>query len=63
MTKKIIKSKLVWFNLLYTVAEIILLVKDIIPAEYAPIAIAIQGSVNIILRIWFTNTTLTANGR
>jgi len=59
MTKHILTSKMVWFNLIYTLGEVILLVKDIVPVAYVPYVMALQGTINIVLRVWFTNTTLT----
>ena len=57
--KNITLSKTVWFNVLYTVAEIALMLQDVMPPEYMPYAVAIQGIVNIVLRVWFTSTAVT----
>ena len=54
--KHVLKSKMVWFNLLYTVGEVAAYLADYLPPEYIPVVVATQGVANIILRIWFTNT-------
>jgi len=59
MIKNILKSKIVWYNLVMTIVELTAFLKEMLPAEYLPYAIAIHGFGNIILRIWFTKTDLT----
>ncbi|MCH7541553.1 hypothetical protein IH981_02115 [Patescibacteria group bacterium] len=59
--KSIKLSKTVWFNFLYTVIEIAALATETLPlsVRWLAIVVLIQGSVNIILRVWFTKTGLT----
>jgi len=60
LTKPWYLSKLVWFNVVYTLAEFILVWIDYLPDRYIPYAMALQGMISVILRIWFTDTKLTA---
>lgn len=59
-TKKWYASKTVWFNVVMTVIEIASYTETFLPANLLPWSIATQGVGTIILRIWFTNTTITS---
>lgn len=58
MTKSWYQSKIVWFNALTTIVAIALFFKGTFPA-YAPTFVAVSGVGNIILRIWFTSTSIS----
>lgn len=53
-------SKTLYFNLITTVAEIALVLADVLPHDRYPeiitVFIVINGIGNSILRIWFTDT-------
>jgi len=57
--KSVFKSKTVWFNIFYTVAEVTLIVQEVLNGEYMLYAITIHGIANLILRVWFTSTAVT----
>ena len=54
------QSKVVWLNILTTLAAFLDLLDKQVPVQVAPYILLGSGLVNIILRIWFTGTTLTA---
>ena len=60
LPKKWYESKTIIFNIGYTIAEICLVLLDIVPAEYAPILMGIQGITSVVLRVWFTTTAIEA---
>ena len=55
--KSYLKSKTLWFNALTSVLAVLSLadIQAFLPAKYVALINAIG---NIILRVWFTNTTL-----
>lgn len=63
MTKDWYKSKMLWFNLL---AGVVALVSEYGFAEFEPdpsvypIVAGVVAVINIVLRVWFTETRLTA---
>lgn len=48
-----VSSKIVWFNIVYTVGELAVVYKEILPAEYIPALTILQSTVTVILRVWF----------
>lgn len=55
-------SKTVIFNALTTLAAVLSFlptVSNLIPAEAIPLLLGAVGVVNIILRIWFTDSAVT----
>ena len=54
------QSKVVWLNIFTTLAAFLDLLDKQVPVQVAPYILLGSGLVNIILRIWFTGTTLTA---
>ena len=59
--KSVKLSKMVWFNLFYTTAEVVALATETLPlsAKWLAVVMLVQGLVNIILRVWFTSTKLS----
>lgn len=59
-TKAIVVSKIVWVNIIMTVLAVLdmLSTTPIVPPEYLPYLAAFAGVLNIVLRIWFTDSTL-----
>lgn len=60
-TKKWYQSKIVWFNIMTFVGSAGLLIADFLGAgNYTPDALVLLGVgvVNLILRIWFTDTAI-----
>ena len=56
--KKWYESKIIWFNVLMTILDILSLVEA--RALFDPTTMAvIHGAGNIILRVWFTNTKIS----
>ena len=53
--KKWYHSKTVWFNVIFTLAEVSVVLVDLIPVEYTPVLMGVQGVANVVLRVWFTN--------
>lgn len=56
------KSKTVWFNIITTlVAALTFLptVSDLLPAEALPYLLGFVGVLNVILRVWFTDSAVT----
>jgi len=53
------QSKTVWFNLIMTVLGVITLLQGTFP-QYSTIFVLLTGIGNLILRIYFTNTTISA---
>jgi len=60
MSKAILVSKTVWFNLITMLIMIFSYLQEspIVPPEFQPFVIFGVGLLNLILRIWFTDTTL-----
>lgn len=56
------QSKLVWINVIATVAAVLDAVKILnIPAEYLAIGATVVAVGNVIIRIWFTSQPILAN--
>ena len=51
-------SKVIWFNVIMTVLDIVALVETFVPQEAVVIFAIIHGVGNIILRRWFTSTQI-----
>lgn len=58
-TKKWYTSKELWFNVVYTLAEVTLVVLDYVPEKYIPALMAFQGAMTVVLRVFFTDSKLT----
>lgn len=58
--KAIVFSKTVWVNLIVTVLAIIQLFSEspLVPPEVLPWLVFAAGVLNLVLRIWFTDTAL-----
>lgn len=50
------ESKMVWFNIIMTVVELVAFVGTLpgLPSEVLPYLATIQGVGNVVLRVWFT---------
>lgn len=60
MTKPVWESKIFWLNLLATLTGVLDALKVFaIPHEYMLIGATVIAVVNVILRVWFTETSLT----
>lgn len=59
-TKPFYVSKIVWVNVLTTVVAVLTLLQDnpLVPPEAQPYVLAAVGIVNVVLRIWFTDTEI-----
>lgn len=59
-TKALIVSKIVWVNMILTVLAVIDLMSasPVVPPEYLPWMAAFAGVLNIVLRIWFTDSAV-----
>jgi len=49
-------SKTVWLNIILTLIGALALATDTIPTEYKPWAILAGGVLNVVLRVWFTDS-------
>jgi hypothetical protein len=51
-------SKTVWLNVVLTAIGAVALLTDAVPAEYKPYVILAGGILNVVLRVWFTDTPI-----
>ena len=60
VTKAWYESKLVWVNALSTIVAVLTMLSEgsLVPAESAPWVLFGVGVLNLVLRIWFTNTPI-----
>lgn len=58
LVKKWWHSKTLWLNLLLTAAGVATYLTDVLPEKYAFGALVVAGIVNVILRVWYTETAL-----
>jgi hypothetical protein len=58
-TKKWYESKTVWLNVITTAVGILTLLSESLPEEYTAVILTIIGALNVVLRVWFTNTAVT----
>jgi hypothetical protein len=56
--KKWYQSKTVWFNLLTGLLTSLGLAQGVVPPEAIPYIATLSGIVNVILRVWFTDTKI-----
>ena len=58
-------SKTVWINVLMAVAAFLASpdVLNILPADVLKFVPAVQAAITVVLRVWFTNTTIAALAR
>ena len=52
-------SKMTWVNTFVTVLGILALLNQVVPPEWNPWIIFATGVVNVILRVWFTDSAVT----
>lgn len=57
--KKWWQSKIVWFNSLMTLLYLAVYAEQTLSPEFVPYALVVQGVVNVLLRVWFTETKIT----
>lgn len=59
-TKPWYTSKIVWVNVVATVAAVvdILTQGKLIPVDTVPYLVSVVAILNVILRVWFTDTAL-----
>ena len=59
-TKYFFLSKTVWLNLVTMVIAFLTLLQDnpIVPPEAQPYVLLVVGVLNVVLRVWFTNTPI-----
>lgn len=59
-TKSLVMSKTVWLNLITTVVAFLTLLQDnpLVPPEAQPYVLLVVGILNLVLRIWFTDTPI-----
>jgi len=53
------QSKIVWLNIITTVAAFLDMINSTVPAKIAPYILAGVGLCNIILRIWFSTSAIS----
>ena len=60
MTKSLVVSKTFWVNLIATVLAVLSLFQDspLVPVEFLPWVALVAGVLNLVLRIWFTDTAI-----
>ena len=58
--KKWYESKTTWLNIVTTLIAIVVMVREQIPVpeEYVWILVLVTGILNIVLRVWFTDTEI-----
>jgi len=55
------QSKTVWFNVILTITEVAAMMSETMPDGYKMGLLAVQGVGNIVLRVWFTNSSIDFN--
>lgn len=53
-------SKTVWLNVITTIIGALTLFPGKVPTEYEPYILLAVGILNVVLRVWFTDSPVTA---
>lgn len=60
-SKQFYQSKTFWFNAIMTIVDIAAISQDSLPDEFKSLAVMIHGIGGIVLRVWFTKTSIVTS--
>jgi Mg2+/citrate symporter len=52
-------SKTIWFNVIMTISGIAVVVTPHVPEQWTALTMSIQGIGNLVLRVWFTSSSIS----